>query len=228
MDPYLGHDLTAADCELLSFARVGRAHRERESTLFHRKWYDYRHLHPVKATYLFAHRYEECVRAFYVETKDKDGAGEIKVFTPADVFQSHELTGIWIARQAMDALGCRYEFGIKFAIRRFTDRGWRMFPRPNQLYGVEFLLDLQDAWRRQCAASLEMAKHPRFKNINYEWHPDQDAHHDWVVKQIKLRQNHVDRILARVFDEDLLPLGVATCHFDPKIVNQALKHMTVQ
>jgi hypothetical protein len=224
MEPFVfrGDKLTVADCELLAFARIGRAHRERESYLFTTKWFDYRHLHPVKATYLFAHRYEECVRAFYSETKDRASADKARAFDTPNVFANREIAAVWIARQAMDAIGCRYEFGIRFALKRFNDRGWRMFPRPNQLYSTEFLLDLRDAWQRQCDAVLELPKHPRFNVAAYEGHPDQDAWQAWAVRQIKRRQ-HQDRVLSRLFQEELLPVGLASRSFPGPIYDKAVK-----
>lgn len=200
--------LTPADCELLAFARIGRSNRDRESTLAKTRWFDYRHLHPVQSTYLWSRTYEESAQRFVAQTKDRDSALEVRAFNTDDIFKSPEVTGCWMARQGMDVVGCRYEFGIMFALRRFSDRGWRMFPRPNQLYGTEFVLDLHDAWKLECVATLQLAKHPRFKRTNYVGHPDQDDYHGWLMGQVQKRKFQ-DKIVERLVAGDLLDPALA-------------------
>jgi hypothetical protein len=204
--------LTPADCELLALARVGRPVRDRESALANLRWFDYRHLHPVQLTYLWAQTYEECAQRFVAQTKDRDAAPDIRAFNALDIFMSPEVTACWMARQGMDMVGCRYEFGIMYALRRFSDRGWRMFPRPNQLYGTEFLLDLKDAWKIECDASLQLPKHARFKRTNYRGDVDQDAFHDWLMGEVK-RRKFPEKVLARLISEDLADATVSARHF---------------
>lgn len=219
---YLGASLTWDDCEMLALARISEPHRREEPSLFATKWFDYRHLHPVSATYMFAARYAEAVREIYAQTKDRDEAETAYTFSPDDVFLSRELIGFWIARQAFDRIGVRYEFGLRYVMTRFSTRGWRMFPRPNQLYSEELILDVRDAWAAECKNSLQIAKHERFSVANYIAHPDQISYQEWLLQQTQTRE-HAHRPLSRLLAENLVTPDVIKLVFGEALLNQAIK-----
>lgn len=200
---YLGSSLTHDDYEMLALARIPEPLRREEPALFKTKWFDYRHLHPVSATYMYAARYVEAVRDIYAQTRDRDEAATIQPFEVEDIFYSRELTSVWRARQALDRLGIRYEFALRFAMTRFANRGWSYFPRPNQLYTEELMLDTRDAWNLACSHTLQIAKHPRFTAPYYTGHPDQIAYQEWLVEQVRKRE-HPHRALSRLLSEKVI------------------------
>jgi len=219
---YHGSSLTWDDYEMLALARISEPHRRDETALFQTKWFDYRHLHPVAATYMYADRYAQAVRDIFAQTKDRDEALAVVPFAPSDVFQCNELIGFWLARQALDRLGIRYEFALRFAMNRFALRGWSYFPRPNQLYTEELLLDTRDAWNKECAHSLQIAKHHRFTAQHYIAHRDQIDYQAWLVKQIQTRE-HPHRPISRLLSEKLISKNVINDVFGEKVLNKAMQ-----
>jgi hypothetical protein len=197
---YLGANLTWDDYEMLALARISEPHRRIEPELFQSKWFDYRHLHPVSATYMYAAQYAAAVRECYIQTKDKNSVDEVKAFTPENVFECRELIGFWLARQGLDRLGVRYDFALRYAMTRFATRGWRFFPRPNQLHSEELLLDIRDAWRVECKHTLQLAKHPKYLADNYTAHPDQIGYLKWLCTQVESRE-HPHRAVSRLLTE---------------------------
>jgi hypothetical protein len=218
---FYGSELTVADCEMLALSRVTPTLRVAESLLFTRKWFDTRHLHPVQATYLFADEYRLSLHREYARQKDTRTLDKTKGFDVERLFDSRELTAMWRARQAFDAIGCRYEFALDFIMKRFCERGWGVFPRPNQLYAEEIVLDVRDAWLNQCKSVTQLAKHDRFRIQNDQKHPDQIAYRRWQIEQVKTRGGNRAMLLARLLQEDVLDDAIATEAFGPAVVAQA-------
>ncbi|KVH05377.1 hypothetical protein WS84_27985 [Burkholderia anthina] len=218
---FFGQSLTPADCEMLALSRIAPSSRAVEALLFLRKWFDYRHLHPVQATYLFAHEYHDAIKRAYARQKDIRTVEKIKPIDVAGLFDSRELAAVWRARQAFDAVGCRYEFGLDFVVRRACDRGWRTFPRPNQLYAEEVALDLRDAWIAECKKSIQLARDERFLIENYRGHPDQIAYQAWQIDQIKSRGGNRAMLLSRLLSERAVSESVARAAFGEVTLQQA-------
>jgi hypothetical protein len=114
------------------------------------------------------------------------------------------MTSMWLARQAADQLGVPYPFVLDFAGRRAHDRLFRRFPRPNQLYGEEFELDVRDAWQATRERSIQYSTADRFKHSA----PSSDLkreHAQAVVCQILARQRpQWPGLLGRMFNEGVL------------------------
>lgn len=220
---FFGSTLTPADCEMLALTRVDASLRVAESLLFSRKWFDYRHCHPVQATFLFAHEYAEGVKRAYARQKDIRTLAGVQGFDVEKLFESRELSAMWRARQSFDAIGCRYDFALDFIMKRFCDRGWKVFPRPNQLYAEEVVLDVRDAWLRECKAKMQIAKQERFDARRYTGHPDQKAYQAWHVDQVKTRGGNRAMLLGRLLQENVLAEAVVSAAFGEATLSQARK-----
>jgi hypothetical protein len=218
---FYGSELTVADCEMLALTRVEPSLRVAESLLYTRKWFDVRQYHPVQATYLFAHEYAQAVRRAYGRQKDIRKLEDVKGFDVEGLFESRELTAMWRARQAFDAIGCRYEYGLDNIMKRFCDRGWRVFPRPNQLYAEEVILDVRDAWNGECKAVMQLAKHERFHTQNFTGHPDQIAYQAWQIAQVKTRGGNRAMLLARLLQEHVVTEQAVAAEFGDSVLAQA-------
>lgn len=223
MDPeYFGQNITRDDCWLLELANIDEELRIEESSLLTTRWFDYRHMLPAQATYLFAHLYDQVYREFYAMQRDYRDAERIKVLRTQDVFKSSDLVAFWRARQAADRLGCRYDFFLRFAFKQCHERGWNYLPRPNQLYGEALCLDCADAWAELKQASLQLAKHARFKVENFTGHPDQLAYQEYLIEQVKAREHAHHALNRLIVREGVLTAEVASSHFDPDVLKRAL------
>lgn len=213
--------LTKDDSWIIELSLVPQELRDTESELMQTRWFDYRHLLPAQATYLFAFYYDQVYREFYAMHRDYRKAGEVNPLPCADIFESNELLALWRGRQAADQIGCKYDFYLRFAFKRYFERAWKFMPRPNQLYGEELVLDIVDAWAEVKSCSLQVATLKRFQPNAYVGHPDQDAYYAYLVEQINLRE-HKHMLLSRlVFKDQVLPLDVAGRHFPADVLSRA-------
>ena len=213
--------LTRDDCEALALTKIHANVRKEESALMATRWFDYRLLHPVQATLFFARVYENAIRDIHARTKDQLEAESVLVLDDANVLNTRDGTSYWQARQACDRIGCRYDFALRWIMNRYTDRGWQVFPRPNQLYGVELVMDLADAWAIECSASLQFPISPFYRTEHYVGHPDQDAYQAWLVGQIKSRTAEHWRPLSRAMGERVIDVDLALREFGPEATSKA-------
>ena len=206
MEHFFGDHFQLQELEVIGM-HVDPAHRTDTPQLLSTRWFDYRGMHPVTATYLYAALYKEQVRIFAETYVDIGTADEAKAFTPDDIFRSRDMTCMWLARCSADRAGVPYTTALSFAQTRAHDRTFQRFPRPNQLYGEEFELDLADYWKTLCAGSLQYSRSPRFDLSTQEAasaHPDVVAHARQVVEQVQSRPAPHTGLLARMFREGRL------------------------
>lgn len=204
---YFGSDFKREQLEAIGL-QVDPAHRVDLPDLMRSRWFAYWGLHPVQATYLFASLYKAQIKTFAECFVDIETAQDARAFVPDDIFKSRDLTGMWLARSTADRVGCPYETLLRFAQRRALDRTFQRFPRPNQLYGEDFELDLADEWKATCAYSLQYCKGDEFAASRHEWGtawpPGVTAHAAFLIKQIAARPAPRDKLLGRMFHEDRL------------------------
>lgn len=215
---FYGNDLTDDEYDLLALTTIHHTHLEKEAEANQHKWFDYRVWPHVKASYYFADCYINAYRKYFAQTRDLETSKLVPVFRSADAWQTRERTNLHLARQAFDMAGVRYEFGISFAMSRFQVRGWRSMPRVNQLYGEEILLDMQDAWKIECRAKLQIPKHEIYKSDNYRGLMVQDQFHDWIEGQIKKRSHQYMTLGQVVYREKVMPEQVAIARFGEELV----------
>lgn len=206
---FYGDHFTDDDCELIALTQIHAQHLEGEAAAMQSKWFDYRMMPHVRATYWFARCYNQAYQNFFAETRDKDTAKMIRGIHHEDVFKSRDKTAVHLARQAFDMIGVRYEFGLSFAMQRFLDRGWKSMPRPNQLYGEELIEDMADAWRIECSARLQIPTNPMFLAENYTGTRIQREFHEWLFQQINRRSVRHLGLGQAVYVAKVLPESIA-------------------
>jgi hypothetical protein len=178
LDEFVGKEKDTAECDGLMFT-LPKEIRQDEICLFKSKWFDYRGLHPVKATYYFAHCFVVAYKRAYATTRDLEASKTIKPFRVDDVFNSSDINAVWRARQACDSAGVSYEFYVKHALEVCYKGGWRYLPRPNQIYSSAMIDEVTDAWEIYCKDILQIVK-------------DQSQYgtkelSDWYIRQLKFR-----------------------------------------
>jgi hypothetical protein len=117
----------------LTTSRFSKLDREREHTLYRRKWFDYRFLSPLAATARFYALYQDVYRWKFaanidsLEAERKTGVSRIGTIG--------ERTSFWRARQFADELGVTYEIFLEAVFQMCIRNGWSRLPHVNQLYG---------------------------------------------------------------------------------------------
>lgn len=217
---YFGKGLPVKILELKGF-KVDPDHRDGEAALMNKRWFDYRGLHPVEATYLYAHFYKEQTIKFYESVIDIRTVENARAFTPDDIFNSRDLTSMWLARRCADEHGIPYPFVLRFAQDRFFNRTQRSFPRPNQLYGEEFEMDLVLAWKEQIARQITYSTDPRYKVSAWKGAREQAQHIHFVTQQIKARPAPRHKLLARMLAEGVLSKPIIAARFSQQEADES-------
>ena len=217
---FYGCGLDQRECELKAM-KIDQAHRENEADLMVSRWFDYSNLSPGMATYYYAHLYKAQTAKFYETYVDIRTVEDARSFTPDDIFMSRDMTSMWLARRACDALGIPYEFALQFAQKRALERLFQHFPRPNQLYGEEFEIDLDAAWKESLSRSLRYSRLPRYQAKNYCKSRMQKLHEAFVIGQIKQRAAPHHNVLGRLLSEGVLAERAITDHFHEDVIEQA-------
>jgi hypothetical protein len=209
-------------CEALCLQRIPKSLQLLEADLYSAKWFDYRLLHPIQATDLFAHYYVSAARLYCEIAHDRDKAQTLRVLGDPDPFKTREAIALHVARQHYDRIGCRYEWAFQFIVKRFTDRGWAAMPRPNQLYGEELLLDVADGWKELCEISLQT---PRSKHFQHCTEPLQTAQQEfalWIAAQARTRGHMAFGTCSRLIKEGFLSEAAVEREFGTDTLKKAL------
>lgn len=212
--------------------------RALELGLFTAKWFDYRHLTPLKATIHYIDCYAKVYRQKYEEHFDAITAEVIATDTfeklllalddPKKATKTRgKISSYWRGRQFADAIGIPYDLYIDLAMD-FRLRYWkqRYLPKPGHLYGDMVLEKVQSRWHEIQTGRLYLAENPLFRATSYQGLPDQDSYHEWIFYQSTLR-NEPERFLARMIKQNELPKEKAEARLMPsdfQILEQYLSH----
>lgn len=222
MTSYHGDSLSVRDYELRAM-KIHPMHRELEPDLVHSRWFDYATLKAAQATYLYADLYRKQTLIFNQSFIDLTTATDARAFTPDDIFMSRDMTSMWLARGAADALCMPYTYALSFAQNRALERHFKSFPRPNQLYGEEFTIDLEADWKDTLSRSLQFSRLPAFQAVNYVGSWNQKRHLAFVVKQVNSRPKPHHSLLARLMNEGIFNANLAQVFFDEEVVRLAIE-----
>lgn len=169
-----------------------------ERALYGSKWFDYRMMHPGKATHYFL----ACVNrahAQYIErTQDYRKAEYASCVKATDLFalNSGQLNALWKARQVADGFGAPYEIFLRGVYKVVESEGWQHAPFANQLATDRLLVGGQLAWEEERAAYVRMPVHEFYRaGSEYQWKKAFDV---WWVQQIWARSARQHLIKAAI------------------------------
>lgn len=220
---FFGSELPAKMLEVKGM-KIAPEHRANEASIRRTCWFDYRGLHPVTATYLFAHHYKQQTLKFYESVVDIRTVENARAFVPDDIFMSRDITSMWLARSFADEHGIPYPFLMQFAQTRYLARAQRQFPRPNQLYGEEMEIDVVAAWREQLSRQLTYSKQRRYTMKYWKSRVEQAQHVRFLETQVKSRPAPHHRLLARLLQEDLISLPIIKDAFSQEEADKAERY----
>lgn len=196
-----------------------------ENDLMDRKWYDYRQLHPARATALFMECYKEShVRIMHRRVDIgrapfSSGIKRIPLFAQATSI----LSGLWKARQMADRMCMRYDFYTLTILSIAEARNWRFLPRANQLYNKDLVSLLMEKWGEEIRSNIQVADDPRFLAENYEGHPDQLKYVGFLLLQAGLKANRDLALNSLINRHKALPERFARKRFGDQIVDKAMR-----
>lgn len=226
---YYGSHFQPDHYEILTIQKVSRKEREGESALMDVKWYDYRLMHPMQATYYLVHLYRKAYRDFIRRSLDAARAPYSQGIKERDFLDSREHMALWRLRRTIDQLGMPYDFFLAFAMKwlhKMIGDGKVYPPRPAMLgKNQELMGDALAAWEDLCNSSMQIARSPSFRvsNFNHQASAHQRAHEAFIVAQLKKRHHPHFGLHAALYTYDVVSIETALQEFGAEVVQRAIE-----
>jgi hypothetical protein len=220
---FFGSEIDHFTCEALAIAKIDRKLLAVEGSLYSRKWFDYRRLHPTMATYLFAHHYNIAYGRFMGEAFDHKKRF-MAAFKGKDVMTAREVKSFWKLRQKTDDLGIRYDFFCRHVMQWCMINGWRQPPRPaHAATNDDMLVWIMNQWAEEQNAKIQWAKDPHFAASNWRGANDQVAYEEYLLEQIKSKPMPQYALHAALYIYDALRIETAIGKLPASAVQAAIE-----
>lgn len=221
---FFGHEYDAYTCDELAVANIDRKLlRHKEAALYCTKWYDYRFMHPTKASFWYADAYIRAYKRTFSSHISADGAKHAKGLKSPNIFKLNkcELSGIWKGRQMADELGIPYQFYTSVIFNWTTRQGWKRLPRPSQLYSDDAAFVALSAWKRHQESKIVVPIIEDYLTKNFYEHPYQIEFQNWLCERIKERPNPEFALGHYLHKQPMLTRKIASAHFNESTIHRA-------
>lgn len=224
IDDYFGNDLTPGKYDALACEIIGAKLLQDESMLYSTKWFDYRHLHPTSATYLFAHHYVAEYRKIYQKIRDQEKGKFITGTKGKDVMLKKEVSGFWKARQSADRIGMPYNLYIG-AVMRFLIEGniWQRIPRPAHMYSSKVQEFIVEEWRAMLDTGIVEPSTAHLSDDNEFAEQCKQDIARWLCMQLKTRKNPHFGLAHYMLDKKIVPERIAIQYLSAETIDRAKK-----
>lgn len=220
--PFFGQELTTEECEVLAIANIDRKLLACETALYDQKWFDYRPLHPVMATYLCAHHYNRAYGDFMGQCF-AHGKRFMVGFKGKDFMNAREKKSFWKLRQKIDELGIRYEFFLREAMNWCIENGWQQPPRPAHIVtNDEMIVEITNRWALECRAKIQFAVSPRFTTAQFVGGADQLAYEEYLMTSIMKKPHPKFALHAALYIYDALRIEAALINLPLSTIEEAI------
>ena len=220
---FYGHDLSFLHAETLAIQHIPANLLKKEAELMRTKWFDYRRMHPTKATFYLASCYAKAYGTAISIMKDSQMGLYHKGFKGMSFLDTKEKLAFWRLRQGIDKLGIRYDFYLRKAMDWCIANGWRQPPRPSQLTtNPDMVSDIMLAWEEECGSRIQFCKDRRYKVCNFFGHSDQLAYERYVLNAIKQRAQPRYALNSALYLEDAVRIEAALQEFGERVVEEAV------
>jgi hypothetical protein len=227
---FYGGSLGFLNYEVLTIQHIPHKDLIKETALMQTKWFDYRRLHPMRATYHFVKCYTSAYQDFYRKCLSADAAPYVRCLKAFDFLEAKEKLTIWRLRQLIDQMGMPYPFFLSFAmnwIHRMQDSEGKVYPpRPAHLLSNEDLIaSVMIAWEEQRQNSLQISCDSWYRVSNFNGHRDQLDHEAFVIQQIHSRFYKQYSLHVALYLYDVVRIEEALRQFDAGLVKLAIKEV---
>lgn len=214
MESFFGNNFTLECYEILTLTKIPKKDRLEEPELMQSKWFDYRLMHPMMATYYFYSIYQRCYKEFWKKNVNVESYHFVKANKKSDDFLDFkERLSVWRLRQKADKLGIKYDFFIRELLnlsKAMYFNGRIVVPRPSMLNNDELILSVYALWHEYKCNRLLFSELSFFKSENYCRSKIQDEHERFVIDYIRNRPEFVQKQIVRSCLLELRVLRVET------------------
>ena len=220
---YNGSDLSLEDCDQIAINIHSRSKKslDSEPELFKTKWFEYRHLHPTKATFLYVYFYQQAYRRHFEIIFDKDKANKT-LGTRKDPMLEKGAISFWKGRVASDKLGIPYDFYISESIRfLISEAKWKRIPRPSHLYNEVVIEEVNDKWKQKLLHTATMPLICHLSDDNSFSVQTKQEIERWLCERLQTRRNIHFMLSQYVYDKKIVSETTALEFFSPEELRKA-------
>jgi len=188
---FYGRNLSDRQLDLVTIEVIPPELQKGEPKLYRTKWWDYRHMHPMRATYLFASEYERAYRRVIQKRLESSKARKLRVFRTPDPMReaSVKAIGLWKGRRLADEYGIRYDFYCRIALDASEYLDWEYLARPEDLTNSALTTRVLLAWLEINEATIQLPEDPIYRGRGEARSYYQDEWEEALCKQIARRKN---------------------------------------
>lgn len=227
---YCGQGLTLNEYEILTLRYIAKKDRPYgdESALMSSKWFDYRFLHPMEATYLFYSHYVQAHQNYFKKAINHEVANNAYPFkgeAKHDFLLAKEAPSIWRLRKIADFYGIKYDFfcnGVFNNVYRVQFNGKVVAPRPAMLRNEDIVKTVYNEWLAYRDGTLLFSCNPYFKVSSFESHDVQIQHEDFVIGQIQRKQAPEYALASSLYIHQVVRIEKALQVFDEQTMQSAI------
>lgn len=147
-DGYFGQELSDQQLDLVTLETIPANLMSGENALYSKKWWGYRHMHPMRATYLFADWYKKAYKETASKRMSSEEAARLRIFPSNDPMKSNPsvVKGLWLGRRMADELGITYRFYCRRAVDISERLDWSYLCRAEDLVNKALVERLGVEW----------------------------------------------------------------------------------
>lgn len=222
VEEFFGSDLSTEEYDTLAAIAIDDRLFKVETELMDLKWFEYRHLHPTQATYLYAHHYTLEYRKIFQKIVDQSLGAFVTGSKGKDAMKKTETVGFWKGRQQADRLGMPYDYYIGSAMRFLIEgKIWKRVPRPVHLYSKPVIEHVSNYWvETLLVGTIE----PSTAHLSHDNDFTMQCKSDiarWLCEALKTRKNPHFGLSHYMFEKMLIPENIALQYFDADVISQA-------
>ena len=218
---YYGADFSFLEYEVLTLQHIPHKESVKESAVMDTRWFDYRRLHPMQATFYFV----ECYARMYGESVAKAFDHKKRFsrgFKGKSFLDSREKLSFWKLRHLIDKFGIRYDFFMREAMNWYFKRGWLHLPRPAHIAcNEELFADVLLAWEALNRAVTQYPRDDWYRVRNFVNHPNQLAFERFLVEHVKSKLVKKFALHSTLYVLDFLRFETAVLNFRTDDVSEA-------
>lgn len=158
-----------------------------EAKLYESKWFDYRRMHPMRATFELIEEYCQSHRRQYARRFDVHEAAALNLNPMLE--GRHKLEAFWNARRKIDALGISYDYYCSTAAD-LAERCWSHLCRPEDLGNSFIVTRVGEEWKEYTKVTFKFPKDPHFTWAHWKQTPDQLAWREFARQYFSLRADN--------------------------------------
>lgn len=186
-DYYIGSEMSVINCDKFAHLFIAPETLVEDMELLEHKWWDYRTMHPAKATMYFYHLHNKIAEGYITRYFGvKAGMAHKRFAAIKDLRRQtvNTVRAIWKARMTADALGIPYDVYLHTVFKHFyanyqmyatTKVRDQQMPYPNQLVSDAIIRNVENEWRDERKARFRMPESDLILHKDVWFRPEMEA-----------------------------------------------------